>query len=110
MTLLVSRAGAVLHLGFSGGDAIDFANAHTLKADAVAAIGEAPDVVVDLSTIEFLDSAGVGMLVALFKHSRQRGGRARFCGLSPGVRAVLEIIRLHQIFEIYDDVEAAVGS
>jgi anti-anti-sigma regulatory factor len=46
--------------------------------------------------------------VGLFKHARGRGGRARFCGLTPGVRSVLELIQLDRIFEIYEDAEAAV--
>lgn len=108
MKLSVHQDGRFQRLVLSGCDAIDHVNATAVKAEALALLGEASDVAVDLSEIEFIDSAGVGVLVALFKNSRLRGGRARFCGLRPGVRSVLEIIRLDQIFEIYDDVQAAV--
>ena len=107
MRLHVVREGNIVRLSVSGGDAIDSANAAEVKAEALRLLGGAPDVVVDLSGVEFLDSAGVGVLVGLFKNSRLHGGRARFCGLTPGVRSVLELIQLDRIFEIYDDTETA---
>jgi anti-anti-sigma factor len=110
MKLAVDREGAFLRLSVSGCDAIDGANAARVKADALALLSDAPNVLVDLTGVEFIDSAGVGVLVGLFKNARLRGGRARFCGLTPGVRSVLELIQLDRIFEIYDDVESAVGA
>jgi anti-sigma B factor antagonist len=110
MKVQVVREGALVRLSLSGCDAIDSANAAEVKTEALRLIGDAPDVVVDLSRVDFLDSAGVGVLVGLFKNARARGGRARFCGLTPGVRTVLEIIQLDRIFEIYDDVATAVRS
>jgi len=107
MKIAAVRQGNSVRLSMSGCEAIDCANAVAVKAEALRLLGEAADVVVDLSGVEFLDSAGVGVLVGLFKNARQRGGRARFCGLTPGVRSVLELIQLDRIFEIYDDVEAA---
>lgn len=98
----------VLRLGFSGVDAIDAVNAEAVKEEALTRVGDAAEFVVDLSGVEFVDSAGVGVLVALFKTARRNGGRARFCRVSAGVRSVLEIIRLDQIFEIYEDWEDAV--
>ena len=110
MRIHVVREGKVARLSVSDCDAIDSANAAAVKDEALRLLGDAPDVVVDLSGVEFLDSAGVGVLVGLFKNSRLHGGRARFCGLTSGVRSVLELIQLDRIFEIYDDVEAAVRS
>jgi anti-sigma B factor antagonist len=110
MKLHAIREANVVRLSVSGCDAIDSANAAEVKAEASRLVGAAPDVVVDLSGVEFLDSAGVGVLVGLFKNARGLGGRARFCGLTPGVRSVLELIQLDRIFEIYDDAEAAMRS
>lgn len=110
MTLHAVREGDVVRLTMSGCDAIDSANAAEVKAEALRLVGAVPDVIVDLTGVDFVDSAGVGVLVGLFKNARLLGGRARFCGLTQGVRSVLELIQLDRIFEIYDDVEAAVGS
>lgn len=110
MKIHVVREEKTVRLSLSGCDAIDCANAAEVKAEALRLLGEAPDVVIDLSGVLFLDSAGVGVLVGLFKNARLRGGRARFCGLTPGVRSVLELIQLDRIFEIYDDLAAAARS
>jgi len=110
MNILMTRDGGVVRLAISNCAAIDCANAAWVKAEALRLLGDAPDVVLDLAGVDFLDSAGVGVLVGLFKNARLRGGRARFCGLTPGVRSVLEIIQLDRIFEIYDDVAAATRS
>lgn len=108
MSVTSVRMDGVLRLGFTAIEALDAVNAEAVKEDAIARVGESADLVVDLAGVEFVDSAGVGVLVALFKTARRNGGRARFCHVSPGVRAVLEIIRLDQIFEIYEDWEDAV--
>jgi anti-anti-sigma factor len=110
MKVHVAREGKSVRLSVAGCEAIDCANAAEIKAEALRLLGDAPDVVIDLTGVEFLDSAGVGVLVGLFKNARLRGGRARFCGLTPGVRSVLELIQLDRIFEIYDDLETAVRS
>ncbi len=107
MRVLASRTGDTLRLSWAGCDAIDSANAQDAKREALKALSDAPNVIVDLSGVMFLDSAGVGVLVGLFKHARGRGARVRFCGLAPTVRSVLELIQLDRIFEIYDDAEAA---
>lgn len=110
MMVKSSKEGAVVRLSLPGCVAIDNANAAEVKREALQLLGQAADVVVDLSGVEFLDSAGVGVLVGLFRHARGLGGSARFCGLTPGVRTVLELIQLDRIFEIYDDVDAAARS
>ena len=92
-----------VRLVLTGSDALDFANAEAVKAASLAAVRDAAEAVIDLSEVEFVDSAGIGVLVALYRAMRTRGARARYCGVRPGVRSVLEIIRLDQILEIVDD-------
>jgi anti-sigma B factor antagonist len=103
MRIEAVRNGASVRLGFADGDALDAVNAPALKKDALALLEGASDVTVDLSRVEFVDSAGVGLLVALFKAMRLKGGRVRYSRLRPGVRSVLEIIRLDRIFEIVEE-------
>lgn len=103
----VEREGvACLHL--RDGDALDVSTAPGVKVAALAALERGRDVVVDLSRIDFLDSAGVGVVVALVKTARSRGLRARFAGLSATARATLGLIRLDAIIDFSTDVDAAV--
>jgi anti-anti-sigma factor len=57
-------------------------------------------VVLDLSAVEFVDSSGVGALLNVYRRLPQGTGSARLRGVRPGVQAVLELLRLHRLFEI----------
>ena len=107
MILRRSLQDGVVVLCVEGTDALDTACAAAFKHAAVEAIPDGGDVVVDLSGLDFVDSAGVGAFVGLYKAARARGARLRFAGARPGVRSVLELIRLHRILEISDEVAGA---
>jgi anti-sigma B factor antagonist len=100
------RDGVVV-LCVEGTDALDTACAAAFKHAAVAAIPDNGDVVVDLGCLDFVDSAGVGAFVGLYKAARAKGARLRFASARPGVSSVLELIRLHRILEVSEDVPAA---
>lgn len=55
---------------------------------------------VDLSETRFVDSSGLGALIALHKTMCARGGTVRILRPAPGVRQILELTRLHRVFEI----------
>ena len=64
-------------------------------------------VVVDLSTVGFLDSSGLGALVWGLKKARARGGWVRLVIGQPRVRRVFELTGLDRSFAVYDTVDAA---
>ncbi|MEO1469704.1 MAG: STAS domain-containing protein [Pseudomonadota bacterium] len=65
-------------------------------------------VVLDLSTVEFIDSSGLGAIMGL----RKRLGwsvRIVLAGLKSPVYRVFEMARVTQVFTFYTSVDAAVG-
>ncbi len=54
----------------------------------------------DLSSLTFLDSSGLGTLISLHKTLRSRNGTVRLLKPAPNVRQILELTRLHRVFEI----------
>jgi anti-sigma B factor antagonist len=58
------------------------------------------DIEVDLSQTTFVDSCGLGALVALHKTATSRGGRLRLLSPQPQVHQLLHLTRMSQIFEI----------
>ncbi len=110
MIVRSDRSLGVLRLRFHGTDALDTLVAAKAKAEALSLMSGDTDVVVDLSGISFVDSTGVGVLVSLFKAARRNGRDARFTGIAPGVRSVLEIIKLDRIFEVYPDAASAAAA
>lgn len=54
----------------------------------------------DFSSLTFLDSSGLGMLISLHKTLRSRNGLVRLLKPATNVRQILELTRLHHVFEI----------
>ena len=63
---------------------------------------------IDFSGTRFVDSSGLGALIAVHKTLCGQGGSLRILNPSPQVRQILELTRMHRIFEIV--VESAKSS
>ena len=55
---------------------------------------------IDLSQTMFLDSCGLGALISLHKTACTRSGAVRLLNPTPPVQQILELTRLHRVFEI----------
>ncbi len=66
-----------------------------------------PQILVNLSRATYIDSSGLGILMAARKEILQGGGRFALCGMSKDVRMVFDLTRLDKFFEIYDDEQTA---
>jgi anti-sigma B factor antagonist len=54
----------------------------------------------DCSSLDFVDSSGLGALISMQKLANERGGKLRLLSPKPSVVQVLELTRLHRVFEI----------
>src|SRR3974390_1282279 len=63
--------------------------------------------VLDLSGVSFLDSAGVGALVSLFVGRRNQGKVLALAALPAQAKAVVTVAGLHNMLPIYGTVEDA---
>lgn len=75
------------------------------KIGKVIAEGE-KRLVLDLGRIDFVDSSGLGALVALLKRLGNEGTLA-LAGLRPPVQRLLALTRLDRVFRVADTVENA---
>ena len=64
-------------------------------------------IVVDLSTTEFIDSSGLGALIAALKIARKSGGDLRIAAPTRQVCTVLELSNLDRILRPYESAESA---
>jgi anti-sigma B factor antagonist len=87
---------------------LDIAGAPEL-ADAFASVArsDARAVVVDLSTLTFIDSTGISVLATAAREARARGGELIVAAPSGDVRSVLEIVRFADIVALEDSLPAA---
>jgi len=67
-------------------------------------------IVLDLSGVEYMSSAGIRGMVSALKASKSGGGDVRLARPSTRVKEVLELAGLLSIFTVYDDLVEAVGS
>jgi len=66
--------------------------------------------VVDLSDVTYIDSAGLAALIQAMQKVKGYGGKFLLAGLQETVRSIFEISRLDQVFQIFPDTDAALGA
>lgn len=67
-------------------------------------------IVLSMQGVEYIDSAGLGELVACKKRASAKGGNVKLVMPSESVYKVLSIVSLHLVFEIFDNEAKAIGS
>jgi anti-sigma B factor antagonist len=67
-------------------------------------------IVLDLGNLSFVDSAGLGALIAARTSTVSRGAGIKLANLTKKMRDALTITKLATVFDVYDSVEAAVNS
>jgi len=73
-------------------------------------LNQSNQIVLDLKEVGYIDSGGLGTLVALYASARKAGGEIKLSRLGPRANEVMQITKLMTIFDVYDDVDAAVAS
>lgn len=68
------------------------------------------NLVLDLTDVTRMDSAGIGMLVGKYLTVKKRGGVIKLIHLSGRTSRLMHITRLASVFEIFDDEDQAVRS
>lgn len=90
---------------------LDASNAQTLKESLEQLIdGGVTHLVVDLTQVPFIDSAGLAALVSALKATRRVGGHVMLSGVQPQARTVFSLTMLDQVFAIHPSIEAALDS
>ena len=62
--------------------------------------GESSQVVIDLSKLDYIDSAGLGILLSLREGAIGRGKRISISGAANSVREILDIASFGSLFEL----------
>lgn len=90
-------------------DRIDAAMAIRFKDDMRNETADGPDrVVLDLSQVNFIDSSGLGAIVASMKQLG-RNRRLELAGLTPTVEKVFRLTRMDTIFTLFPTLDDAFG-
>jgi anti-sigma B factor antagonist len=71
---------------------------------------EIPRIVLVLSEMDFICSAGLGAIISGHVKSRHHQGRICLVNPTPAVRQLLETTRLTKLFGVYETVEQALAA
>jgi anti-sigma B factor antagonist len=67
-------------------------------------------VVVDMSALDFIESTGLGGMVAGYVRARRHRGEVRVVAPPHAIRELLELTRLTQLFQVFETVDEALAS
>jgi anti-sigma B factor antagonist len=88
---------------------LDLTTAPRLREQLVQVItGGQPQIVLDLQSVDFIDSTGLGVLVGLLKRTRSQGGDLRLVSQRTGLRKLLELTALERAFPLAASVDDAI--
>jgi anti-sigma B factor antagonist len=87
------------------GDRLDASTVYMFKDTVAAELDPASNVIFDLTNLRFIDSTGLGVIVSFLKQSKTAGGELKLCGMSPAVRKLFELVRVHKIIDICETKE-----
>ncbi len=67
-------------------------------------------VIIDLSSVDFIDSTFLGVIVNTLKRVAALRGDLKLVGFRPSVRSMFELTRLFRVFESFGDLQDAIKS
>jgi anti-sigma B factor antagonist len=65
-------------------------------------------VLLNLGEVQYIDSSGIGELVSAFTNIRSQGGDLKLLNLTRKVHDLIQVTKLHKVFDIRDDEAAAI--
>lgn len=69
------------------------------------------NMVIDFSNCDFIDSAGLGVLVSSYKKAMEQKGNLKLAAINnPKVLKIFQLTRLDKVFDIYPTLEEAIHS
>jgi anti-sigma B factor antagonist len=89
---------------------IDLHVSPAVRESLNAMIEKKPErLVVDLSLVTYIDSAGLAALIRAMQKVEAYGGKFSLAGLQETVRSIFKISRLDEVFQIFPDVDTAMS-
>jgi len=69
-----------------------------------------PKVIIDLKGVEYIDSSGLGCFLSVMRAARSNYGVLKLANPEPGVKNIFEMLHLHTVFQIFENVDSCIKS
>jgi anti-sigma B factor antagonist len=87
---------------------VDLESSPAAREVLLKSVDGADKVLVDLSSVTYIDSSGVASLVEALQAAKRNGGRFALVAASDPTRRVLELARLDKVFTMYATVDEGI--
>lgn len=64
------------------------------------------NILIDLKNVSFMDSSGLGLMVATLQRVRTKKANLYLCSLHDQIRIIMELTKMDQVFAILPDLSA----
>ena len=81
-----------------------------LRESVKKLIAQSGRIVLNLAGVSYIDSGGLGTLVALYTTARNAGGSIKLANLTERVSDLLQVTKLLTVFEVFDSEKGALES
>ncbi|WP_028973222.1 STAS domain-containing protein [Spirochaeta cellobiosiphila] len=78
------------------------------KNELLEKVEEEGKLLLDMQSLEFVDSAGLGAILAILRSVHQKKGQIKICNVGRSVKILFDLVRLGRLLEIYDSYEEAI--
>ena len=68
------------------------------------------NILLNMAEVFYIDSSGLGELVAAYTTATRRGGKLKLMKLTQRVQDVVQLTRVYRVFEVFNDEDTAVRS
>ena len=89
---------------------LDASNSAAFRAAVEQSVPAPTLAVIDLTEIKFIDSSGCGAMLTLLRRATAAGGDLKLCCICPPVRAILQMVRMHRVYDLCVDAAEAASS
>ncbi len=72
--------------------------------------GEVYTVILNFDALDYMNSAGIGLLVTMLMRANRKGQRLVACCMKPHYREIFNITRLDEVIKIYPDEAEAIAA
>ena len=83
---------------------LDGATTNELKLQDSDFLQQGTDIVLlDMKQVTFMNSTGIGAMVAMLKIARAKGKQIYLCGLTEQVKMIFELTKMDRVFKTFID-------
>lgn len=110
MDLLTKKQGDYVVVYLSGRMDVHLSAEIETQLNQIIKANPDESLILDLGKVEYMSSSGLRIFVATMRQLKETGRKLKLCNLTQAVLKVFEVVELMDMFEVYQNLGAALDS